>query len=190
MVRETIMKAKRNLFKEVAGASRGWALAMILMGLFAVILPRVAGIASSVLIAWLVVLCGLAHLALALVGRNAGGFVWRLLIGAVYIAGGGYLVFHPALARESFAVVLVVIFMLEGVLECVAYLLLRADSGSSWVLVNGLFTLFLAYIVTLPWPFTSIRYIGIVLGINLMLHGITVLLYLLTARKELEVLKS
>ena len=43
--------------------------------------------------------------------------MWRMLIGVVYIAGGGYLVFHPRIALESFAVVLAVIFVLEGVLE-------------------------------------------------------------------------
>ena len=48
------------------GASSGWAVVMILMGLFAVILPFAPGIAVSVLISWLIVLCGLAHLALAL----------------------------------------------------------------------------------------------------------------------------
>ena len=88
-------------FKEVAGASIGWAVVMIVLGLLAVILPVATGIAVSVIVAWVVALSGLAYVVSAVADRNAGAFIWRLLIGLIYIGGGGYLLFHPQIALEA-----------------------------------------------------------------------------------------
>jgi len=184
------MKNERNLFKEIAGRSIGWAIVMVVMGLLAVISPHASGLAVSVLIAWLLVLSGLTHLASAYVGRHAGAFLWRLLTGVVYVLGGGLLMFCPALALQYTAVSLAVIFAMEGVFEIATFLLLRADSGCGWVLVNALFTVFLAFLLMLLRSFNPIGAAAIILGINLILHGFTALMYLLTARREMESLSA
>src|SRR5271165_6307889 len=95
-----------GVLKQVTGASIGWAIVMIVLGLLAVILPLGTGIAVSVVVSWLIVLGGLVHLASAFAGRNVGAFLWRMLIGIIYVAGGGYLALHPQLALESLTVVM------------------------------------------------------------------------------------
>ena len=184
------MGAVKNLIKEVTGASIGWAVVMILLGLLAVFLPLASGIAVSVVVSWLIVLTGLAYLASAFAGRNAGAFISRMLIGIVYVAGGGYLAFHPGLALESLTIVLAVIFAMEGVLELVTFFRFRTYSGSGWVLFDAIITLLLAYLIVRPWPSSSSWAIGTILGINLIVSGFTVLMYSLTARRTLEALSS
>ncbi len=184
------MKSVKKAIKEVTGASIGWAVVMILLGILAVILPRASGIAVSVLVSWLIVLYGLAHLASAFASRNAGAFIWRLLIGVVYILGGGYLALHPGIALVSLTVVLAVIFVVEGLLELGTYFLLRVYSGSGWILLHALSALVLAYLIVLPWPSSSGWAIGIILGINLIFSGVTVLMYSLVVRGTLEALES
>jgi uncharacterized membrane protein HdeD (DUF308 family) len=163
---------------------------MILLGFLAVILPHASGIAISVLVSWLIVLGGLAYLASAFAGRSAGAFIWRMMIGVVYILGGGYLALHPGLALESLTIVLAVIFALEGVLELVTFFLFRLYAGSGWVLFDALVTLLLAGLILVPWPSSSTWAIGIILGINLIFSGVTVLMYSLAVRKTMEVLNS
>ena len=63
---ENFMGNTKSVFKEVTGASIGWAVVMILLGLLAVILPLATGIAVSVLVSWLIVFAGLAYLAFPL----------------------------------------------------------------------------------------------------------------------------
>ncbi len=184
------MESVRKALKEVTGASIGWAVVMILLGLLAVILPRASGIAVSVLVSWLIVLCGLTHLASAFVGRDAGGFMWRLLIGAAYILGGGYLALHPGIALVSLTVVLAVIFALEGVFELVTFFLFRLYAGFGWVLFDALVTLLLAGLILYPWPSSSTWAIGIILGINLIFSGVTALMYSLAVRKTMGALNS
>jgi uncharacterized membrane protein HdeD (DUF308 family) len=180
----------KSVFKEVTGASIGWAVVMILLGLLAVILPLATGIAVSVLVSWLIVFAGLAYLASAFAGRSAGAFIWRMLIGIVYVAGGGYLAFHPGLALQSLTVVLAVIFAIEGVLELVTFFQFRVYPGSGWALFDAIVTLLLAYLIARPWPSSSTWAIGTILGINLIFSGLTVLMYSLTARRTLEALNS
>jgi uncharacterized membrane protein HdeD (DUF308 family) len=178
-----------SVFKEVTGMSIGWSVVMIILGFLAIVLPFATGIVISALVAWLIVLSGIAILASAFAGRNAKAVIWRLLIGIVYIAGGAWLAFHTQIALESLTVVLAVIFFFEAVLEMVRFIQLRAFPGSGWILFDSLVTLLLAGLIMLPWPSSSAWAIGTILGINLILSGITLLMYSLAARRTLEELR-
>jgi uncharacterized membrane protein HdeD (DUF308 family) len=81
-----------------------------------------------------------------------GSFLWRLLIGAIYILGGLYLAFNPGLALESLTLAMALMFFFEGVLETVVFFQFRTLPGSGWVLFDGVVTLFLAYLIWRPWP--------------------------------------
>jgi uncharacterized membrane protein HdeD (DUF308 family) len=177
-----------KVFKEVTGASIGWAVVMILLGLLAVILPLATRIAVSVIVAWIVLLSGLAYVVSAVADRNAGAFIWRLLIGLVYITGGSYLAFHPQIALETLALLVGVIFTIESILEFVTFFQFRVYAGSVWALFDGLATLLMAFLIVFPWPNSSSWVIGIILGINLMTTGFAVLIYSLAARKTLDLL--
>ncbi|MGO9318025.1 MAG: HdeD family acid-resistance protein [Terracidiphilus sp.] len=175
-----------GVFKEVTGMSIAWSVVMIILGILAIVLPLATGIVISALVAWLIVLSGIAILASAFAGQNAKAVIWRILIGIVYIAGGGWLAFHTQLALESLTVVLAVIFLFEGIFEMIRFFQLRVFPGSGWILFDSIVTLLLAGLIGLPWPSSSAWAIGTILGINLILSGITVLMYSLAARRAVE----
>ncbi len=175
-----------NAFKEAAGRSIGLAVVMIVLGLLAVGLPFATGIGISILMSCIIVFGGLAYLTYAFAARGAGAFIWRMLIGIAYIIGGGYLALHPRLALESFTLVLAVIFLFEGIMEIVVFFQVRSLQGSGWILFDGIVTLFLSYLIWRPWPFSSAWAIGTLVGINLMVSGITWLMLSAAARRALK----
>jgi len=175
-----------DVFKEAAGMSIGLAVAMIVLGLLAVALPFATGIGISILMACIIVFSGFAYFAYAFAARRAGAVIWRMLIGIVYIIGGGYLAFHPALALASFTLVVAVIFLFEGIMEIVVFFQFRSLQGSGWILFDGIVTLFLSYLIWRPWPLSSVWAIGILVGINLMVSGITWLMVSVAARRALK----
>jgi uncharacterized membrane protein HdeD (DUF308 family) len=190
-IRRNIMEhSTTGVFKEVTGVSIGWSVVMIILGSLAIVLPFATGIVISELVAWLIVLSGIACLASAFAGRNARAFIWRALIGIVYIVGGGWLAFHTQLALESLTVVLAVIFFFEAALETARFIQLRALPGSGWILFDAIVTLLLAGLIALPWPSSSMWAIGTILGINLIISGFTLLMYSLAARRTLEAFGS
>jgi len=160
---------------------------MIVVGIAAIVLPMAAGIGVSLFVSWLILLIGFAHLVYAFAARSVSGFLWRLLLGIVYIAGGVYLAMHPVISLVSLTLVLAAIFFAEGLMQILAYFSLRALPGSGWILIDGIVTLLLGLMVGLSWPSASAWAIGTIVGINFLFSGFTRLGYAATARKLLKV---
>ncbi len=175
-----------DVFKKVTGMSIGLAIIMIVMGFLAIALPLATGIGISILVGWIVVFGGFTYVAYAFSAEGAGAFLWRILIGIVYVAGGFYLVFHPGLALESLTLVLAAILVAEGVLQMIVFFKFRSLPGSGWVLFDSIMTLLLGFLIGYPWPLSSGWAIGTLVGINLLVSGFTRLMYSVAARRELK----
>jgi uncharacterized membrane protein HdeD (DUF308 family) len=175
-----------DVFKEATGMSIGLAVVMILLGFLAVFLPFATGIGVSILVGWIIVFSGFAYLAYAFAARGAGAFLWRTLIGIVYVVGGLYLAFHLGLALESLTLVVAAVFFAESVLEIIVFFQFRALSGSGWILFDGILTLVLAYMIWRPWPASSLWAIGTLVGINLIVSGSTRLMYSVGIRRTVK----
>jgi uncharacterized membrane protein HdeD (DUF308 family) len=98
---------------------------MIAAGLLAIGVPLVAGVAVASLVAWLLVLGGVLHLAFAWRGHTAGGVVWEILLGFAYGAIGFYILAHPLVGLESLTLAVAVYLFVEGVLEFILWFQLR-----------------------------------------------------------------
>ncbi len=175
-----------NIFKQVTGMSIGLAVLMIALGIFAVALPLATGIGVAIVIGWIIVFSGFAYLAYAFAAQGAGAFLWRMLIGIVYVVGGFYLAFHPGLALESLTLVLAAILFAEGVLQMIVFFQFRSLPGSGWILFDSIVTLLLGFMIGYPWPSSSGWAFGTLVGVNLIMSGFTRLMYSAAARKVLK----
>jgi uncharacterized membrane protein HdeD (DUF308 family) len=120
--------------------SIGISVLMIVAGLLAIAAPTVAGLSVSILLAWLMLLSGGAHLGFAWHSRGGGGVAWEVLLGTIYVFVGGYLLFHPVAALTSLTAVLAVFLFVEAALEIFLSLQLRPLPGSGWLLLDGIIT--------------------------------------------------
>ena len=100
-----------------------WSIALsvllIASGLLAIALPTIAGIAVNIFVAWLLVFSGIVHLVFAWQTHGKRGILWELLLGAVYVFIGGYMLLHPLLGLVSLTFALAAYLFAEGVLELV-----------------------------------------------------------------------
>jgi uncharacterized membrane protein HdeD (DUF308 family) len=156
---------------------------MIIAGILAIAMPPAAGLAVNVVVAWLLVFSGAAHLVFAWHRRSAGGFLWELLVGILYAGVGGYLLTHPAAGLQSLTLALAIYLFAEGVLELILSRLLRALPGSTWLLLDGVITLVLAILIWRAWPSSSEWVIGTLVGISMLFSGISRLFLCLAARQ-------
>jgi uncharacterized membrane protein HdeD (DUF308 family) len=155
----------------------GWAILLIVVGFFALLLPFEAGIAIAIVVAALVIVAGIAHLAAALAARTTGAFFWRLLVGCAYLIAGVYLLVNPKLSLVSLTLALAILFFVEGVFHLVTYFHLRSAPGSGWLLFDGIITLILAVMIWKSWPASAVWALGTIVGINLLMSGFTRLMY-------------
>lgn len=155
----------------------GWAILLIVVGFFALALPFEAGIAIAIVVAVLVIVAGIAHLAGSFAARTTGGFFWRLLVGCAYLIAGVYLLVNPKLSLVSLTLALAVLFLVEGIFHLVTYFHVRGLPGSGWILFDGIVTLILAVMIWRSWPASAVWALGTIVGINLLMSGFTRLMY-------------
>jgi uncharacterized membrane protein HdeD (DUF308 family) len=164
--------------------------ALIVLGVLAVASPALAAVAVNAVISWLIVLAGVVHLSLAFYAHKAGSVLWKLLVGLAYAFFGVYLIAHPSLGVVSLTLVLASLFLLEGIFDIALFFQMRAIGGSGWILADGIITLALGLMIYLQWPSSSNWAIGTLVGVSLIISGVTRLMLSLAVRKAAADLAS
>ena len=116
--------------------------------------------------------------------------IWKLLVGVAYVCFGVYLILHPVLAVASLTLVLASLFLIEGVLDIVLFVKMRSVGGSSWVLLDGIITLLLGLMIYMQWPSSSAWAIGTLVGVSMIISGVTRVMMSLAVRKAAQSVSS
>lgn len=172
-----------TIVKESLGWSIALSVLMIVAGILAIVVPPVAGITVAILVAWLLIFSGGAHLVFAWHTRTTGGLVWELLLGIVYMLVGLYILIHPVAGLVSLTLALAIYLLAEGILEFVLSFRLRPMPGRGWLLFDGIITLILAIMIWTTWPSNTEWVIGTLVGISMLFSGTTRLMLSLAARR-------
>jgi uncharacterized membrane protein HdeD (DUF308 family) len=171
----------------VAKKITGWYIAaavlFIVLGIFAIIEPGVASLGVTLLVGWLLIIGAVGHLIGAFKGGGAKQVIFQLLIAVVYFIGGIYFLTHPIMALGTLTLLLAGVILAEGVLEIISYFRMKGEGASGWVLFNGIVTIFLGCLIWFHWPSSTVWAIGILVGVNLLMTGITRLMFGLAVRK-------
>lgn len=171
------------MLKHASGLSIAWGVLLVIFGVVAISSPFVAAVAVNALIAWLIILAGCVHAMLAFRAHTAAGVLWKLLVGVAYIAIGLYLFWHPLLGVASLTLLLGSLFVIEGVLDVILYFQMRPLSGVAWILFDGLVTLLLGLLIWIQWPSSSAWVIGTLVGISMIMSGVTRVMLSLAVRR-------
>ena len=184
---ELVMSAPSlgTIAKESIGGSIALSLFMILAGVLAIVLPPVGGLAVVLVLAWLLMLSGAAHLVFAWYTRTAGALVWELLVGIIYLFVGVYTLAHPVAGLASLTLLLAIYLFVEGALEFVLSVRLRPLPGSNWLLFDGIVTLILAVMIWRSLPSSSEWVIGTLVGVSMLFSGFARLSLSMAARRVL-----
>jgi len=172
-----------DLVRQASTLSIVWGVLLIIFGMLAICSPFLAAVAVNVVIAWLIVLAGVVHLVLAFHAHGAGSMIWKLLVGIAYLCFGAYLIMHPVLGVASLTLILASLFLIEGILDIILFFQMRSMGGSSWVLVDGIITLLLGLLIYLQWPSSSAWAIGTLVGVSMIVSGVTRVMLSLAVRK-------
>lgn len=165
-----------------------WGVSLILLGMLAVGSPLLAAVAVTAVVSWLIVFAGVVHVIIAFHAHRAGSLIWRLLVGIAYLCFGAYLLMHPALGVASLTLVLASLFVLEGVFDIALFFRMRSMQGSSWVLIDGIVTLIVGLMIYTQWPSSSAWAVGTLVGVSLIISGVTRLMLSFAVRKGTAVL--
>lgn len=165
---------------EGARANSGWFMALgatlMVLGLLAVLVPFVASLVTTIAVGWLMVLAGLSEGYHALQNQRWAGSGWELVSAVVQVVAGALVVAFPMTGKLALTVILAAYFLCEGVLKIIRAVQHRTVLSTGWLLFDGLLALALGVLILLHWPGAAVWAIGLLVGINLLSGGMSMLL--------------
>ena len=159
---------------------------LLILGLAAIALPPIAGLATALVLGWLFLLGGIVGLIATFGQKNAPGFWWALLSAAVSVLAGGVLLANPAQGVATLTYVLIAFFLIDGLIIIImAFEHRRELSGRwEWMMLGGVMDLILAGIIIAGLPGTLAWALGLLVGIDLVFGGITLIAMAMSARQS------
>jgi uncharacterized membrane protein HdeD (DUF308 family) len=146
---------------------------LAVLGLAAMIVPPLASLAVTIFIGWMFLIGGIAGLALTFWARAMPGFSWSLISAALALIAGIILLVQPVRGTYTLTLVIGVYFLAEGVATIMYALEHRRElSGRwAWLLIAGLVDIGIAFIIISGLPGSADWAIGLLVGINLVFGG-------------------
>jgi uncharacterized membrane protein HdeD (DUF308 family) len=150
----------------------------VLLGLFMVltgllVLGDVAffTVVSTLFIGWMAIATGGFEIFHAFWTKGWGGFVWQVLLGILYIAFGIVLLTQPLTGALLLTYVLGLALLISGLVRMLIGIGRWRQSG--WImLASGLFGVLAGLVILTGFPLTGLWVLGLLLGIDLLSHGI------------------
>jgi uncharacterized membrane protein HdeD (DUF308 family) len=157
---------------------------MILAGILALVYPAMSSVAVVLFLGWLLIIGGILQ-GISLIGAHHVPHFWLQLVSVVlFVIVGILFLRNPAESLVTLTLLLIVLFMVEGISKVIFALTIRPLANWGWVLASGIVGILLAFYLWANIPITAIWLIGVLLGIELICEGIALGLLAWRVRKE------
>jgi uncharacterized membrane protein HdeD (DUF308 family) len=158
---------------------------LAVLGLAAMIAPLIASLAFTIFLGWMFLISGIAGLAMTYWARQMPGFWWSLISAALAIGAGLILLTRPAQGVLTLTIVIGAYFLAEGVATIMYALEHRRELSErwSWMLFSGILDILISAMIITGLPGSAEWAIGLLVGINLLFGGASLMGVALAARK-------
>src|SRR6201991_1872749 len=158
---------------------------LVILGLAAMIVPPLASLAVTIFLGWMFLISGVVGLALTFWARQMPGFWWSLVSAVLAVAAGIIMLLKPVEGTLTLTIVVGAYFLAEGVATIMYALEHRRELSErwSWLLIAGIMDLLIAAIIIAGLPGSALWAVGLLVGINLLFGGASLIGMALAARK-------
>jgi uncharacterized membrane protein HdeD (DUF308 family) len=159
---------------------------LAVLGLAAMIVPPLASLAVTIFLGWMFLISGIAGLFVTFWARQMPGFWWSLISAALAVLAGLILIARPVQGILTLTIVVGAYFLAEGVATIMYALEHRKELSErwSWLLFAGLMDIVIAFLIISGLPGSAEWAIGLLVGINLVIGGASLVGMALAARKS------
>jgi membrane protein HdeD len=153
----------------------GWDIVLgvlsVLAGVFALGHVALAGAISVLVLGWTILLGGIALAIGAMVGWKEPGRRWDLVFGALLFLLGLAFIRNPGVGLLTLTLLAGSLLLVGGIVRIVGAF--QPGAPRVLLLLSGAVTLLLGLMVLNQWPVSALWFLGTILGIELILDGIT-----------------
>lgn len=143
---------------------------LMVAGLFVLSNAVVATVVSAIVFGIALLVAGLFEIVQAFWAPHWSGTFWRLLVGAFYAIGGAALVADPLAASVVLTLVFAAALIASGAMRI--FLAVQRWQQFGWLLLaSGIVGILAGLVILAKWPLSGLWFLGLVVGIDLLLHG-------------------
>ena len=163
-------------------------LVSILFGILALGNTVIASISVTLLTAVLLAVAGVFQLIAGITDPGLGNKVWNVLLGVMMLVLGISFWTNPLQGAVSLALVVTVLIAAGGALRMFLAWQMRQTRFFWAMLVSGSFSILLAALILADFETLAVQVLGIFLGIEMLLNGISLVVLALFIRRHPELL--
>jgi uncharacterized membrane protein HdeD (DUF308 family) len=181
------MSATNALLSEIENLQHKWGwilllgIVLICLGTAALLMTPVATVAAILVLGWLMVASGVIEIIHAFRVQRWGGMFLHLIGGIVGVLIGLLIVTHPIAGALAWTLLFASFFTVIGIFRIIAALRLKFVNWG-WAVFDGVITLALGILVWAQWPWSGLWFLGISLGVTLLLRGWSYVMLALAVR--------
>jgi uncharacterized membrane protein HdeD (DUF308 family) len=165
---------------------RWWYLAL---GVFLVLLGAVASYAavattmlSVVFLGWILLAAGAGMVILSFLTGRWSGFLITLAAGVLSIIAGIATLSSPVSGAAAITLMVGAILIAAGIYRAIASIVMQFPNWG-WALLSGIVAFALGVMLVRAWQSTSLWFLGLVIGIDLIVHGFSWIMFSLSIHK-------
>ena len=161
-----------GLMPERRGWRLGLGIAMVVLGVLALCYPPAAGVLSTALLGLTVLLGGILALIAVFRADSLAERLMMIILAVMLMITGGALLVDPVRALVSVTTVLGTYLVIAGIARIIIALFNRRG-GWGWRILHGVVSLLLGVLIWAEWPLSGLLAIGLFIGIELIIVGIS-----------------
>ena len=176
--------------RHTESTGRGWLLglgvAQVALGMLAISSTFVVSVASAFVFGVSLIVGGVLQLLHAISDRRFAGFAWHVALGILYTIAGASFMLNPLGALFPLTFALAFYFWVGGVMRLALAFQLRKFAHFGWMALAGATNLVLGALIWSGWPSSALWVIGTLIGVDLLMHGWSLVMLALAGGKLQE----
>lgn len=178
MTRSTLSAESRGVgdtFETALARNRRWyraqGILFLVAGMLALLAPGAAVVGLDIFLAALLIVSGGYQGYQGAIDRSG----WLIVSGLLSLIVGLIMIVIPLVGAIALATLIAVFLVVEGIIEVVFSLQIRSSANWKWLFVSGILSVLLGGLLLIGWPAQTLALAGILLGINFLFYGASVL---------------
>lgn len=161
-------------------------IALILLGIGAILAPAIAGGAVVYIIGSLLLVTGLIQFFAGWREDSVKSKFLHLMQGAIIGIAGIAILGHPFYGLAALSLVLTIFFVIDGVWKISLSFSYRPGSGWLAMLASGVIAVLLGVMIWSQWPVSGLWAVGILVGVDLLSTGFALITLALTWKQAVR----
>lgn len=149
---------------------------MMLAGFAAIVFPFFSSLGVVWMVGVMLIIASIAQSVSAFSFPRWGGVILGLVVAALWLIGGVYLLSQPLEGVFILTAVVAVVFLIEGVIKTILSVQMRPLAGWGWLFSDGIISVVLGGLLWWQLPSAALWALGTLAGISIMVSGWTLIM--------------